>query len=63
MSFTLPKYTKALTVQELPVPREPLYHDVVLIERPLSPPKPGQVAIRLGAVGFNHKDVKFFFSL
>ncbi|KAF8802847.1 NAD(P)-binding protein [Phlegmacium glaucopus] len=54
---TLPKYTKALTVQESTVPRKPLYHNAVLTEIPISPPKPGQVAIRLGAVGFNHKDV------
>ena len=60
MSFTLPKYTKALTLQESTVPRKPTYHDAVLTQRPISPPKPGEVAVKLGAVGFNHKDVKLF---
>jgi NADPH:quinone reductase-like Zn-dependent oxidoreductase len=57
MSYTLPKYTKALTLQESTVPRKPTYHDVVLSKRPIAPPKPGEVAVKLGAVGFNHKDV------
>ena len=59
MSYTLPKYTKALTVQESIVPRKPTYHDAVLTKRPISPPKPGEVAVKLGAAGFNHKDVTF----
>ena len=57
MSYTLPKYTKALILQESTVPREPTYHDAVLTKRPISPPKPGEVVVKLGAVGFNHKDV------
>ena len=60
MSYTLPKYTKALTIQESTVPHKPTYHDAVLTKRPLPPPKPGEVAVKLGAVGFNHKDVKTF---
>ena len=60
MSYTtLPKYTKALILQESTVPRKPTYHDAVLTKRPISPPKPGEVAVKLGAVGFNHKDVPF----
>ena len=57
MSYTLPKYTKALTLQKSAVPHNPPYHDAVLTKLPISPPKAGQVAIKLGAVGFNHKDV------
>ena len=60
MSYNLPKYTKALTLRESTVPQQPLYHDAVLTDRPIFPPKPGEVAIKLGAVGFNHKDVNFF---
>jgi hypothetical protein len=59
MSYPLPKYTKALTLQESTVPRKHTYHDAVLTKRPIPPPKPGEVAIKLGAVGFNHKDVTF----
>ncbi|KAF8967307.1 hypothetical protein BDZ97DRAFT_1804430 [Flammula alnicola] len=57
MCSNVPKSTRALIVQELKVPRKPLYHDATLIERPLSPPKPGEVLVKIGAVGFNHKDV------
>ena len=59
MSYILPKYTKALTLQESTVPRKPTYHDAILTKRPISPPKLGEIAVKLGAVGFNHKDVTF----
>ena len=59
MSYTLPKSTKALIVQESTGPRKHTYHDAVLTKQLLSPPKPGEVTVRLGAVGFNHKDVTF----
>ena len=59
MSYTLPKYTKALTLQESTIPRKPPYHDAVLSLLPISSPKPGEVVVKLGAVGFNHKDVTF----
>ena len=58
MSYTLPMYTKALTVQKATVPSKLTYHDAVLTKQPLSPPKPGEVVVKLGAVGFNHKDVR-----
>ena len=56
--FTLPTYIKALTIQKATVPNKPTY-DAVLTNQPISPPKPGEVVVKLGAVGFNHKDVNF----
>ncbi|KAF8163758.1 hypothetical protein B0H34DRAFT_837831 [Crassisporium funariophilum] len=57
MSPMVPKYARAVTIQEATISRKPLYHDAVLKERPISIPKPGEVVIKIGAVGFNHKDV------
>jgi hypothetical protein len=57
MSSNLPTITKAVVMQESKFPRKPLYHDASLIDRPLLPPKPGEVVVKMGAVGFNHKDV------
>ena len=56
--FTLPTYIKALIIQKATVPNKPTY-DAVLTNQPISPPKPGEVVVKLGAVGFNHKDVNF----
>ncbi|KDR73817.1 hypothetical protein GALMADRAFT_251643 [Galerina marginata CBS 339.88] len=53
----LPTSTKALIIREADASRDPLYHDATIVERPLSPPEPGQVVVKIGAVGFNHKDV------
>jgi len=58
MSPKLPTNTKAIIIEESKVPRTPLYHDASLIDRPLSPPKPGEVVVKIEAVGFNHKDVR-----
>ena len=58
MCYTLPTYIKALTIQKATVPHKPTY-DAVLTKQPISPPKPGEVVVKLGAVGFNHKDVNF----
>uniref|UniRef100_A0A8H8CPC1 Enoyl reductase (ER) domain-containing protein n=1 Tax=Psilocybe cubensis TaxID=181762 RepID=A0A8H8CPC1_PSICU len=53
----LPTHTKAVVLQESQVPRTPLYYDAPVVKRPLSPPKAGEVVVKMGAVGFNHKDV------
>lgn len=58
MSPKLPTNTKVIIIEESKVPRKPLYHDASLIDRPLSPPKPGEVVVKMAAVGFNHKDVR-----
>ncbi|KIM48515.1 hypothetical protein M413DRAFT_437742 [Hebeloma cylindrosporum] len=57
MSSKLPTNTKVIVIQESKVPQKPLYHDARLIDRPLSPPKPGEVVVKMTVVGFNHKDV------
>ncbi|KAF8177240.1 chaperonin 10-like protein [Pholiota molesta] len=57
MSPKLPATTRALVVQESKVPRKPLYHDAALVELPLAQPQPGEVVVKIAAVGFNHKDV------
>jgi len=57
MSSNLPTVTKAIVIQESKVPQNPLYHDANLIKRPLLAPKPDEVVVKMGAVGFNHKDV------
>jgi len=58
MAHTLPTSTKSLVIQESNVKKDSTYHDAVLTERPLAAPKPGEVVIKVGAVGFNHKDVR-----
>ncbi|PPQ65645.1 hypothetical protein CVT24_011799 [Panaeolus cyanescens] len=57
MTAKLPAHTKALVVQASSEPRKPVYHDAVLVERPLPKPQAGQVVVKIGAAGFNHKDV------
>ena len=61
MSPKLPATTRALVVQESKEPRNTLYHDAALVERPLAQPKPGEVVVKIAAVGFNHKDVRTAF--
>lgn len=58
----VPTHTKALTIQEARVAKKPLYHDAILVERPLAAPKPGEVVVKITATGFNHKDVSSFSS-
>ncbi|KAF9473863.1 NAD(P)-binding protein [Pholiota conissans] len=57
MSPKLPATTRALVLQESKEQRKPLYHDAALVELPLAQPKPGEVVVKIVAVGFNHKDV------
>ena len=60
MSLKLPTNTKVIIIKESKVPRKPLYHDASLIDRPLSPPQPGEIIVKIAAVGLNHKDVRDF---
>ncbi|KAH9950219.1 NAD(P)-binding protein [Amylocystis lapponica] len=53
----LPKTTNVLALRKSSTPHKPVYHDVVLEERPLAPLKQGQVLVKLGTVAFNHRDV------
>lgn len=63
MSPKLPTRTRALVVQAALEPRKPLYHDAALVEKPLPAPQAGQVVVKIGAAGFNHKDVDIVINL
>ncbi|KAF8065366.1 hypothetical protein FPV67DRAFT_1502554 [Lyophyllum atratum] len=53
----LPKVTKALVVKKSSPQRKPLYHDAVMEEKPIPTLKQGELLVRVGAAGFNHRDV------
>jgi NADPH:quinone reductase-like Zn-dependent oxidoreductase len=54
---TLPKSTKAIVLKQSPSTSKPVYNDAVLEEKPIPPLKEGEILIRIGAAGFNHRDV------
>lgn len=54
----VPQTTKALVLREN---REAGLHDVVLEARPLQRPTPEQVVVKVRAVSFNHRDVRYGF--
>lgn len=54
-----PETTKVITLKRSTstTGSGPVYHDAVLETRPISQLKHGEVLVRMGAVGFNHRDV------
>ncbi|KAH9930680.1 NAD(P)-binding protein [Fomitopsis serialis] len=52
-----PTSTKVITVRKSPAGREPRYHDAALEQRAIPPLQKGEVLVKLGAAGFNHRDV------
>ncbi|KZT09674.1 NAD-P-binding protein [Laetiporus sulphureus 93-53] len=54
---SFPKSIKALILRQSPQDRKPLYHDVVLEEKALPPLQKGLLLVKIGAAGFNHRDV------
>ncbi|KAF8438174.1 NAD-P-binding protein [Boletus edulis BED1] len=58
MATRLPKETRALVLKKSSAERKPLYHDAVIVKRPIVPPlQSGQVLVKMGAVAFNHRDL------
>ncbi|TFY64679.1 hypothetical protein EVJ58_g2458 [Rhodofomes roseus] len=53
----LPTSTKAITLRESPAGREPRYHDAALEQRAIPSLQKGQVLVKIGAAGFNHREV------
>ena len=54
-----PVTTKAITLKR-PISTHgsgPVYYDAVLERRPIPQLTPGEVLVRMGAVGLNHRDV------
>ncbi|CCM00486.1 uncharacterized protein FIBRA_02520 [Fibroporia radiculosa] len=49
--------TQAIVVQKSPPGRNPLYHDAVMEDKPLPALGTGQILVKIGAAGFNHRDV------
>ncbi|KAF8876125.1 hypothetical protein CPB84DRAFT_1883223 [Gymnopilus junonius] len=47
----------SLTIQSSKITQKPLYHDAVIVEQTLPTPKSGEVVVKIGAAGFNHKDL------
>lgn len=58
-SLQIPRTTKALVVQKASQQGSTLYHDAVLQDRPIPALTSGQVLVKMGAVAFNHRDVRF----
>jgi len=57
ISVSIPKTTKAILVRRAPPERKPVFHDAALDEIPLAPLKKGEILVKIGAAGFNHRDV------
>lgn len=55
----LPTTRRALTVVVKALGSQRSTYDAHLTELPLLTPKPGEVVVRIEAVGFNHRDVSF----
>ncbi|KZT71333.1 NAD(P)-binding protein [Daedalea quercina L-15889] len=53
----LPTSTKVIVVRESPAGNKPRYDDAVLEQRALPSVQKGQVLVKLGAAGFNHREV------
>ncbi|KAI0748427.1 NAD-P-binding protein [Daedaleopsis nitida] len=53
----IPKLTRAVVVRKAAQPGGPLLYDAVLEERPLPQLKPGEILVKVHAVGFNHRDL------
>lgn len=54
-----PETTKVITLKRSisTLGSGPVYHDAVLETRPIPQLKDGEILVRMGAVGFNHRDV------
>jgi hypothetical protein len=50
-----PESTRALVVKKSEA--KPVYHDAVVVTRPLQQLTKGEVLVKMGAVSFNHRDV------
>jgi hypothetical protein len=54
--MSVPHYTTAIVLQQSPTP---VYHDAVLMTRPIPALKEGDVLVKMTAASFNHREVSF----
>ncbi|KAF9819802.1 hypothetical protein IEO21_01893 [Rhodonia placenta] len=57
MDSQLPKSTKVLILQKSSPECKPIYHDVILEERPIPALKEGQILVKVNAAGLNHREI------
>jgi NADPH:quinone reductase-like Zn-dependent oxidoreductase len=61
--MSIPQSSKALVleraVREAQQKNSEVYHDVVLVQKPINPLQPNELLIRVSAAAFNRRDVRF----
>ncbi|KAJ3533647.1 hypothetical protein NM688_g7252 [Phlebia brevispora] len=57
MPLKLPRVSRAVLLKRSPPERKPVYHDIVIEERPIPALKQGEVLVKIGAAAYNHRDL------
>ncbi len=54
----LPQETRTVVLKQSTPERSPLYHDAVLMTKPIPALKEGEVLVKMTAAGYNHREVR-----